>query len=337
MTTVKMPQLGETVIEGTILKWLKKEGEAIGRDEPLFEISTDKVDTEVPSPVDGHACRRSWSRRAQTVSVGTNLAEIDRGRVPAASRRPSPPSGAPAAEPARRRRGRGGRDGRRRSAEAGGGGRPWAGSRDAGRGAGHGQRRRGDRREATSPRAGRDRRRIGGGCPTVGLGRGSCRPSSGGSPRSTASTSRRSGHRDRWPHHQERHPRGDRSGGAAAAPAAPAAPAAAAAPAEVAPAPARARPAGPAPTVARGQPADPGPGEEVVPISHIRKAIAKHMVGLAPDHGPRLDDGRGQHGPSREAPGPGQGCVQGQARRQPHLPARSSSGPRATRCSRTRT
>src|SRR5207253_55356 len=48
-TSVKMPQLGETVIEGTILKWLKKEGESIDVDEPLFEISTDKVDTEVPS------------------------------------------------------------------------------------------------------------------------------------------------------------------------------------------------------------------------------------------------------------------------------------------------
>ncbi|HEY7280859.1 MAG TPA: biotin/lipoyl-containing protein, partial [Actinomycetota bacterium] len=44
-TTVTMPQLGETVVEGTILKWLKSEGESIDRDEPLFEISTDKVDT----------------------------------------------------------------------------------------------------------------------------------------------------------------------------------------------------------------------------------------------------------------------------------------------------
>ncbi len=52
MTTISMPQLGETIIEGTILKWLKQEGETIERDEPLFEISTDKVDTEVPSPVD---------------------------------------------------------------------------------------------------------------------------------------------------------------------------------------------------------------------------------------------------------------------------------------------
>ncbi len=53
MTEIKMPQLGETIIEGTILQWLKKEGDTVARDEPLFEISTDKVDTEVPSPVAG--------------------------------------------------------------------------------------------------------------------------------------------------------------------------------------------------------------------------------------------------------------------------------------------
>src|SRR5439155_28808 len=50
VTTIQMPQLGETIVEGTILKWLKREGDAVDRDEPLFEISTDKVDTEVPAP-----------------------------------------------------------------------------------------------------------------------------------------------------------------------------------------------------------------------------------------------------------------------------------------------
>ena len=50
---VTMPQLGETVVEGTITKWLKHEGDSVERDEPLFEISTDKVDTEVPSPLAG--------------------------------------------------------------------------------------------------------------------------------------------------------------------------------------------------------------------------------------------------------------------------------------------
>src|SRR6266480_4358350 len=77
-TTVTMPQLGETVIEGTITKWLKSEGEQIGRDEPLFEISTDKVDTEVPSPVAG-TVSKILVQEGETVSVGTNLAEIDDG------------------------------------------------------------------------------------------------------------------------------------------------------------------------------------------------------------------------------------------------------------------
>ena len=75
MTTIKMPQLGETIVEGTILKWLKKEGESIERDEALFEISTDKVDTEVPSPVNG-TVSKILIEEGQTVPVGTDLAEI---------------------------------------------------------------------------------------------------------------------------------------------------------------------------------------------------------------------------------------------------------------------
>ncbi|HEY2802632.1 MAG TPA: 2-oxoglutarate dehydrogenase, E2 component, dihydrolipoamide succinyltransferase [Actinomycetota bacterium] len=77
-TSVKMPQLGETVIEGTILKWLKKEGESIDVDEPLFEISTDKVDTEVPSPAGG-TVSKILVPEGETVSVGTELAQIDDG------------------------------------------------------------------------------------------------------------------------------------------------------------------------------------------------------------------------------------------------------------------
>jgi 2-oxoglutarate dehydrogenase E2 component (dihydrolipoamide succinyltransferase) len=78
MTTVKMPQLGETIIEGTILKWLKTEGEHVERDEPLFEISTDKVDTEVPSPVAGTVSKILVDEGA-TVAVGTIVMEIDDG------------------------------------------------------------------------------------------------------------------------------------------------------------------------------------------------------------------------------------------------------------------
>jgi pyruvate dehydrogenase E2 component (dihydrolipoamide acetyltransferase) len=77
-TPVKMPQLGETVVEGTIVKWLKTEGDDVDRDEPLFEISTDKVDTEVPSPVAG-TLRQIKVQEGETVSVGTEIAEIEEG------------------------------------------------------------------------------------------------------------------------------------------------------------------------------------------------------------------------------------------------------------------
>src|SRR5207247_2531926 len=73
-----MPQLGETVVEGTITKWLKKEGETVERDEPLFEISTDKVDTEVPSPLGGKLVEIKV-QEGETVQVGTELAMIDSG------------------------------------------------------------------------------------------------------------------------------------------------------------------------------------------------------------------------------------------------------------------
>jgi pyruvate dehydrogenase E2 component (dihydrolipoamide acetyltransferase) len=74
-TPVTMPQLGETVVEGTILKWLKGEGDTIERDEPLFEISTDKVDTEVPSPLAGKL-EKILVQEGETVKVGTELALI---------------------------------------------------------------------------------------------------------------------------------------------------------------------------------------------------------------------------------------------------------------------
>jgi pyruvate dehydrogenase E2 component (dihydrolipoamide acetyltransferase) len=75
---VTMPQLGETVVEGTITRWLKKEGEHVDRDEPLFEISTDKVDTEVPSPLAGTVTAIKV-QEGETVKVGTELATIDTG------------------------------------------------------------------------------------------------------------------------------------------------------------------------------------------------------------------------------------------------------------------
>src|SRR6185436_16250503 len=74
-TEVVMPQMGVSVSEGTITKWLKQVGEAIGRDEPLLEISTDKVDTEVPSPAEG-VVTQILVQEGQTVEVGTVLALI---------------------------------------------------------------------------------------------------------------------------------------------------------------------------------------------------------------------------------------------------------------------
>ena len=84
MTVVKMPQLGETVIEGTILKWLKQEGDQVALDEPLFEISTDKVDTEVPSSAAG-VLAKIMVPEGETVAVGTELAEISDGGAGAAA------------------------------------------------------------------------------------------------------------------------------------------------------------------------------------------------------------------------------------------------------------
>ena len=75
MTSIQMPQLGETIVEGTILKWLKTEGESVTRDEPLFEISTDKVDTEVPSSAAG-TLTKILVPEGETVAVGTEVAEI---------------------------------------------------------------------------------------------------------------------------------------------------------------------------------------------------------------------------------------------------------------------
>jgi pyruvate dehydrogenase E2 component (dihydrolipoamide acetyltransferase) len=84
VATVTMPQLGETVVEGTITKWLKGPGDKVERDEPLFEISTDKVDTEVPSPVAG-TLKDVLVQEGETVKVGTELATIEEDGAGAAA------------------------------------------------------------------------------------------------------------------------------------------------------------------------------------------------------------------------------------------------------------
>ena len=75
MDRVTMPQLGETVVEGTILRWFKVEGEPIGQDEPLFEVSTDKVDAEVPSAFGGFV-RQILAAEGDTVPIGATVALI---------------------------------------------------------------------------------------------------------------------------------------------------------------------------------------------------------------------------------------------------------------------
>src|SRR5512146_1872815 len=74
-TDVVMPQMGVSVSEGTITRWLKQEGERIEADEPLLEISTDKVDTEVPSPASG-TLTQILVQEGETVDVGTKLGQI---------------------------------------------------------------------------------------------------------------------------------------------------------------------------------------------------------------------------------------------------------------------
>ena len=75
-TKVIMPQMGESVAEGTILKWLVKEGEKVSKDQSLVEISTDKIDTEIPSPVSG-ILKKILHNADETVPVGTVIAEIN--------------------------------------------------------------------------------------------------------------------------------------------------------------------------------------------------------------------------------------------------------------------
>ena len=81
-TDVIMPQMGESIFEGTITKWLKKAGDSVEKDEPLFEISTDKVDAEIPSPVAGVLTEIKIAEGA-TVEVNTVVAVIDGVAAPA--------------------------------------------------------------------------------------------------------------------------------------------------------------------------------------------------------------------------------------------------------------
>jgi pyruvate dehydrogenase E2 component (dihydrolipoyllysine-residue acetyltransferase) len=114
MTDVVMPQMGESIVEGTLTKWLKKAGEHVDRDEPLFEISTDKVDTEIPSPAAG-VLKEVLVEEGKTVAISTVVGRIEEGAgngasapAPAAAKAPvqeqkaapAPPAPAPRPSPA---------------------------------------------------------------------------------------------------------------------------------------------------------------------------------------------------------------------------------------------
>jgi pyruvate dehydrogenase E2 component (dihydrolipoamide acetyltransferase) len=98
LTDVIMPQMGESIFEGTITKWLKKPGDTVQQDEPLFEISTDKVDAEIPSPAAG-VLSEIKVQAGTTVQINTVVATIGvAGAAPAASK-PAPPAQPAAAAP----------------------------------------------------------------------------------------------------------------------------------------------------------------------------------------------------------------------------------------------
>ena len=74
-TRINMPRLGESLVEGTVGRWLKREGDFVAEYEPLLEVSTDKIDSEIPSPAEG-VLLRILVDEGETVAVGTPLAEI---------------------------------------------------------------------------------------------------------------------------------------------------------------------------------------------------------------------------------------------------------------------
>src|SRR6516162_1078581 len=98
-TDVIMPQMGESIFEGTITKWLKKPGDKVERDEPLFEISTDKVDAEIPSPSAG-VLKEIKVTEGQTVPIQTVVAVIDAAGATAALPAPAAAPKPEAAKPA---------------------------------------------------------------------------------------------------------------------------------------------------------------------------------------------------------------------------------------------
>src|SRR5207244_1877525 len=98
-TDVVMPQMGESIFEGTITKWLKKAGDRVERDEPLFEISTDKVDSEIPAPASG-VVQEILVKEGQTVQINTVVAVIGDGAAKPVDKPADKPAEAASPKPA---------------------------------------------------------------------------------------------------------------------------------------------------------------------------------------------------------------------------------------------
>src|ERR1044071_7257291 len=96
-TDVVMPQMGESIAEGTVVRWIKKPGDKVERDEPLLEISTDKVDAEIPSPASG-TLTEILAQEGQTVTVNSVIARIAADGEAAAPKPEAPKPEAPKAE-----------------------------------------------------------------------------------------------------------------------------------------------------------------------------------------------------------------------------------------------
>src|SRR5690242_21770718 len=97
--SVQMPALGESVTEGTVTRWLKQEGDTVEIDEPLLEVSTDKVDTEIPSPAAG-VLTRIIAQEDDTVTIGGELAVIGDAADGGGSGAAQPAEAAPEPQPA---------------------------------------------------------------------------------------------------------------------------------------------------------------------------------------------------------------------------------------------
>src|SRR5213596_990264 len=96
-TDVVMPQMGESIAEGTVVRWIKKPGDKVERDEPLLEISTDKVDAEIPAPASG-TLSEILVQEGQTVAVNSVVARIAADGEGAGAAAPARPAAPPAAE-----------------------------------------------------------------------------------------------------------------------------------------------------------------------------------------------------------------------------------------------